>query len=361
MANRGDMMKYQDIVVQLKEDILAGRLSGKMPSMRSLTERFQVCHNTILHVFRELSEAGLIVGGTKKNYKIRNVVRRENLILCVMRPPAEINFLDNFSTEMCTGVIRAAELNHCNVLFPHQNAGVLYHDSSDAFLQQMEAEMRPLLPFIRGIIAAASIRDDQLEKYILPFAEHRPVVLLNRDSQLNSVGKVVFPTEEACGKLRDLMLRQPARKFILCQTYYTTDHRDDHIQLMQKQLLAHGVADSAIVMISGLLETPDSSAQLKVIGSEICKNRKKAVVFVSSSYGACWVADHLIEQGLIAGQDYRLCSFDGKISSAMHQPQITSVQISGLELGEKAVELLLSETPLRRIYTTAQLQLRETL
>ena len=45
----------------------------------------------------------------------------------------------------------------------------------------------------------------------------------------------------------------------------------------------------------------------------------------------------------------------------MYRPQITTVQISGLELGEKAVELLLSETPLRRIYTTAQLQLRETL
>ena len=355
------MMKYQEIVAQLKEDILAGRLIGKMPSMRSLTERFQVCHNTILHVFQELSGAGLIVGGTKKNYKIRNVVNLDNLILCVMRPPAEINLRDNFSTEMCTGVIRAAEMNHCNVLFPHQNAGVLYQDSNDAFLQQMEAEMRPLLPFIRGIIAAASIRDDQLEKYILPFAERRPVVLLNRDSRLESVGKVVFPTEEACGKLSDLMRRQTARKFILCQTYYTTDHRDDHIQLMQKQLLEHGIADSAIVMVTGLLETADSSAQLKVIGSEICKNRKKAVVFVSSSYGACWVADHLIEQGLIAGQDYRLCSFDGKISSAMHQPQITSVQISGLELGEKAVELLLSETPLRRIYTTAQLQLRETL
>ena len=354
-------MKYQEIVAQLKDDILAGRLSGKMPSMRSLTERFQVCHNTILHVFREMSEAGLIIGGTKKNYKIRNVIRRENLILCVMRPPAEINLQDNFSTEMCTGVIRAAELNHCNVLFPHQNAGVLYRDSNDAFLQQMEAEMRPLQPFIRGIIAAASIRDDQLEKYILPFAEHRPVVLLNRDSRLESVGKVVFPTEEACGKLSDLMRRQTARKFILCQTYYTTDHRDDHIQLMQKQLLEHGIADSAIVMVTGLLETADSSAQLKVIGSEICKNRKKAVVFVSSSYGACWVADHLIEQGFIAGQDYRLCSFDGKISSAMHRPQITSVRISGLELGEKAVDLLLSEAPLQRIYTTAQLQLRETL
>lgn len=73
------------------------------------------------------------------------------------------------------------------------------------------------------------------------------------------------------------------------------------------------------------------------------------------------IADHLSEQGLIAGQDYRLCSFDGKISSTMHRPQITSVRISGLELGEKAVELLLSETPLRRIYTTAQLQLCETL
>ena len=60
-------MKYKNIVIQLKNEILTGELTGVMPSMRSLTERFQVSHLTILHVFRELSDEGLIAGGTKKN------------------------------------------------------------------------------------------------------------------------------------------------------------------------------------------------------------------------------------------------------------------------------------------------------
>lgn len=354
-------MKYQEIAVQLKEDILSGRLAGKMPSMRDLTERFNVCHRTILSVFKELSNEGLIVGGTKKNYRIRSVVNRDNLILCVMRPPVETNLQDNFSTEMCTGVIRAAEMNHCNVLFPHQNTGVLYRNSNDAFLQQMEAEMQPLLPFIRGIIVAASIRDDQLEKYILPFADRRPVILLNRDSRLESVGKVVFPSEQACGELSKLMRRQTFRKFILCQTYNTIDHRDDHILLLKDLLLRDGVSESSVLLLTGLLAAPDNSVQINAMVDEIRKNQGNTVIFVSSSFGACYVADCLSEKGFTAGQDYRLCSYDGKISAEMHTPKITSVRFSGIELGEKAVELLLSEAPLRRIYTSVQLQLQETL
>ncbi len=354
-------MKYKKIVSQIRKEIMTGELTGTMPSMRSLTERFQVSHLTILHVFRELCTEGLIIGGIKKNYVIRDVVRRDNLILCLLRPPKEINFQDNFAAEMCTGVIRSAETNHMNVLFPHQNAGVLYHTSDDAFLQQMCAEMRPLFPYIRGIIAAASITDEQLTQYILPFADGKPVVLLNRDSDMENIGKTVFPTEQGCRELAELILRQHCKYFVLCQTNLTTDRRNDHTRLMKKFLTGGGIPDSQIVLMEGIGRDADDAVRFKRIAEEIKSAPGETLVFVSASTMACCTANALKAAGLTAGKDYKLCSFDGKISAEMHDPKITSIQISGDELGQKAVELLLSENPRRRVYVNSKLLLRDTL
>ncbi len=354
-------MKYKKIVSQMRNEIMTGKLSGTMPSMRNLTERFQVSHLTILHVFQELCAEGLIVGGIKKNYVIRDVIRRDNLILCLLRPPKEINFQDNFTTEMCTGVIRSAETNHMNVLFPHQNAGVLYQNSDDAFLQQMCAEMRPLFPYIRGIIAAASITDEQLAEYILPFADGKPVVLLNRDSSMENIGKTVFPTEQGCEELAQLILRQHCKHFILCQTHLTTDRRNDHTRLMKKFLTDGGIPDSQIVLMEGIGRDAEDPVRFRRIAEEIKSASGETLVFVSASTMACYTANALKAAGLTAGKDYKLCSFDGKISAEMHDPKITSIQISGDELGQKAVELLLSENPFRRVYVNSKLLLRDTL
>ena len=105
------------------------------------------------------------------------------------------------------------------------------------FCSRCARKKRTLFPYIRGIIAATSITDEQLTRYILPFADEKPVVLLNRDSSMENIGKTVSPTDQGCEEPAQLILRRHCKYFILWQTHLTTDRRNEHTRLMKKFLI----------------------------------------------------------------------------------------------------------------------------
>ena len=130
---------------------------------------------------------------------------------------------------------------------------------------------------------------------------------------------------------------------------------------MKKFLTGGGIPDSQIVLMEGIGRDAEDPVRFRRIAKKIKSASGETLVFVSASTMACYTANALKAAGLTAGKDYKLCSFDGKISAEMHDPKITSIQISGDELGQKAVELLLSENPFRRVYVNSKLLLRDTL
>ncbi len=340
------MAKYSDLCQTLRDEILSGVISGNMPSMRMLMERFQVSHITILRVFKELQEAGLIRGENKKVYRVNKVFPNRNLLVCLLRTPADLNDLDNFGLEINLGVQQAAQERHVNVLFPHQCATVRYLGTEDTPLLQLKAELSCILNRVCGFLIAAPVTDRQLEQYILPMAENLPVVTVCRRSALPGVGSVVMPTEKACRELAGIIGASQYGRFILCQSVYTTDHMRNQCDLVERYLLEAGRKKEDILRCFELLERPEYEHELNLMCSEISRaGQKKVMIFASSTRGACFLSRELQARGFTAGKDYGLCSYDGKTGAYRNQPKITTMRVPGEALGRAAVDLALSEHP----------------
>ncbi len=355
------MAKYSEITEILQSEILGGKLSGKLPSMRDLASRFQVSHITILRVFQELSERGLIYGESKKVNRIKEVCPVRNILLGVLRSPLEFNDTDNFSSEMCIGIQRAAQARHLNLFLAHQSASVLYSKAENAALLQLNAETRAIQPCICGVVVAASVTDPQLEEFILPLAGQNPVVVLNRKTSLPGVGTVLLPTEQACREVAKRALSTNCNSFILCQTALTTDHLDTHSDLVKSALLENGVRPDQISCFRDVLKRPEYDRELEQISESILRNPGKTMLFVSSSRGARFLENSLSARGLRAGKEFKLCCYDGKRCAYTPSPRIATIRISGYDLAACAVELLCSEEPFRSVVAPWHFDQNETM
>lgn len=355
------MAKYSEITEILQSEILSGKLSGKLPSMRELASRFQVSHITILRVFQELSERGLIYGENKKVNRIKEVCPVRNILLGVLRSPLEFNDTDNFCSEMCIGIQRAAQARHLNLFLAHQSASVLYSKAENAALLQLNAETRAIQSSLCGVVVAASVTDPQLEEFVLPLAGQNPVVVLNRKTSLPGVGSVVLPTEQACRELAKHCLSTVCDSFILCQTALTTDHLDTHSDLFRRFLLENGIREDRIFCYRDLLKRPEYDRELEEISRKILLNPGKTMLFASSSRGARFLEMNLSAKGLRAGKEYKLCCYDGKRCAYTPSPRIATIRISGYELAALAVELLCSEEPFRSVNAPWRFEQNETM
>ncbi len=354
------MAKYTQLYLTLREEILTGVLIGNMPSMRMLMERFGVSHITIIRVFKELQEAGLIRGENKKVYRINPVCSDRNLLVSFLRSPADLNDLDNFGLEVSLGVQQAAQARRMNLFLPHQCAAIRYLGAEDTPLLQLRAELNGLLKRVSGFLVAASISDSQLEQYILPSVEGLPVVVVGRQSALPGVGSVVMPTEKACHELAGIIGASRYNRFILCQSVYTTDHRRDQCDLMERFLVEAGRKREDILRCFELLERPEYEAELNLMSSEIARADRRVMIFASSTRGACFLARELHERGFTAGKDYGLSSYDGKTGAYRNQPRITTMRVPGEALGRAAVELALSEHPAGTVEVSYRFDRNET-
>ena len=333
--------KYQLICRDLREKIDQGILKDKMPSMRDLTAQYKVSHVTILRVFKELTQEGLIENQVKSVYTIKKSKKIKNkLVVCLMRSLRSINNEDNFANDMLIGAGKAAMDKRLDQLYPQQNYLINYHGTSDLFFEEISIALEEYLPTICGFLLHPSFTDEQLEKYFLPVFGHIPSVIVGRGTTL-PVHSVEMPTEAGCREAARLTAKSVYSDYILCEISKNTDYRTDHTDIFADELKKNGCDDANIHYCYGISSSiaEDEKAVVNVINM-LNKINGKPLVFCSSSRGAHWLNQQLEEHGHRAGRDFGLLAFDGKEYCYNNDPKIATIKVSGEEMGEAAIEIL---------------------
>ena len=282
--------KYQNISDELREQILNGVLQGKMPSMRELTDHYQVSHVTILRVFRELAGEGLIKNREKSSYVICNrQITARNLVVCLSRSLRSISEEDNLINEIRIGLERTAQENRLSCLIPSQNSLINYHGTPDAFFEEIIWELESYLPRTYGILLHASFTDVQLERYFLPKFGNIPAVIIGRKTEL-PLCSVEMPTEAGCREGARLAGKAAYSDYILCQAGRNTDYQSCHVDVFADELKKNGCDEARIHYCRGIFTSPPVDAQiLENLRMAIAGSRGKPLIFASSGRGAHWI------------------------------------------------------------------------
>ncbi len=334
--------KYQNICDELRGQIVNGVLQGKMPSMRELTDHYQVSHVTILRVFRELAGEGLIKNREKSSYVICNrKITTRNLVVCLSRSLWSINEENNLINEIRIGVEKTAQEKRLSYLVPSQNSLINYQDTPDTFFEEIIWELESYLPRTCGVLLHASFTDAQLERYFLPKFGNIPAVIVGRKTEL-PLHSVEMPTEAGCREAAKLASKAAYSDYILCQAVINTDYQDCHVDIFAGELKKNGCDESRIHYCRGVFTSPSVDAQIiENLRAAIAGSQGKPLIFASSGRSAHWICQDLKPFGFEAGRDYGLLAFDGKGFCANNEPKIASVKIDGEEMGRLAVASLI--------------------
>lgn len=355
--------KYQIICNELREQIVNGKLHGKMPSMRDLTKHYQVSHVTVLRVFKELATEGLIESREKSTYAIKsNKKGTRNLVISLLRPLRSIGGIDNLADEIHIGVCQAIMENRLCCLTPPQILQINHRNTPDEFFVEAVRELEEYLSRVHGILLDASFSDVQVENFLLSELKGIPVVIIGRKTNL-PVYSVEMPTENGCREAARLVVKSAYSKFILCQIANNADYRSDHVDIFADELKKNGCSDSLIHYCPGIFSSIANDAKAAAyLLDTMNKCQEKPFIFSSSGRGADWIMELLKNHGYKAGKDYGLLAFDGKACCYSGDVQIAAIRVNGEELGQIAVRALTGEEyqPLRQ-FAGFKIDINETL
>lgn len=354
----GRQFKFENIYESIKSKIVSGEIRHDLPSMRDLSEIYEVSHITILRVFQELVKNGFVEKKTKSTYIVKNnSITSRNILLVLLRPGKTLNTMDNFATEIHLGVAKAALARRMSIFTPSQSNAIFFSHAADGAMTELAIELHLILPNIIGILLDAAISDEQIETYVKPL--NRPMVIVGRDSSL-PLKVVRFPTEQVCTEMAMLAAQSSFERFVLCESAQNTDHRLDHVEIWKKVLMANGRKPENIIETGRVLVNPESDAKFARDLPAVMKSEKRTLVLASSSTGGRFIVDILAGHSLEAGTDFGLMTFDGKESVRSTSPRLTTFRISGEKLGEQAVDVLLDGLPNLSYESEYQFELNDT-
>ena len=182
----GKKLLYKDIFDELVTKINSGELKAgnKLPTVRELTQTFNVSHLTILRVLKDLSENGFILPHGTMGYFVAergNYVFQKRVLAAFLRPVLS-GIHDSYGNKIYAGIENQAFINGYTLLRPPESRLLLQLKLT---AKEEETVLRKALDIqdaVDGIFLDERISDDALQPFLKDFT--KTIVIVNRATKL---------------------------------------------------------------------------------------------------------------------------------------------------------------------------------
>lgn len=332
------------ITRQLRVDILAKRLAGKLPSERQLSSDYGLAYMTVRSAVGELVDQGLLVRVpgigtfTREHAPVRPQVGRIGVIL----PPSQrFGVANHFYGEVVDGILRAAR---------RLNLSTLVAEHLDELVPGVREDSRL---HVDGVIACGigSISREA----VLHALRFIPIsgVNINIDGVPNAAPDNSGGVRQALDHLWSLGHRHIG----IIAGAKTNNTADERLQAARQYFLEKGVALSDNAIAYGDFEF-DSGEQ----GARILLQQAKPPTAIwcandAMAFGcvrACW------HMGLQVPRDISIIGFDDVPAAGYATPGLTTIAVDKGAIGEQAVARLFTADPIHCVRIPTILQVRDT-
>ncbi len=337
--------KYQIIAENLREAIDRGTLSPgeKVPSVADLRKQYDVSHITVMSAYQILVDSRHIENIAGRGYFVRKPVelRREalkNMIGFGFRPLWKYNPGDQYFNEVTCGIQQTCIQRRFSWV-QHYCTQVLdtnYFDLRNA--DEVRQSFLKTADMVDGFLVDERIPDELVAELYAQI--RKPMVIVNRRTELSDVDCVYPAVHEALQNALDFSRKLDYSNFILCLSdWHTAGSLTEMLrETFFDYLSRKKIPENRIVSIPGCNVLPHEETIAKLFQSWKSMPAGKALI-VSD------ITDHLYpsltENGFHPGENCGLLSPYDLPKMREHNPPITSLQMKPMEVGELSVNVLL--------------------
>ncbi len=298
------MSSAENIYSELKTQIRAGRLKGRLPSIREYTGRYDVSHCTVQKVLEQLKLQSYIYGIKGKGFFVNETFSRKpsggEVILFLQFPffqnPFYLRLLTHLKTRLAeTGIRFSIQAGDVRTPWKGQCAAVFVECIQDDLLETLK-----LSP----------------EKIITVNCRREGISSFGADNRVGA--RMILEYLYECGHRRIGIL---ARDLDIGHNFF-----HDRYEGVREFMKAHGDCFVAVENHSCFTEQDSMELQEVTAMRLLEKNPGITAVFAFTDVLALTLMRVLHRMGLLPGEDISLAGYDNRDFSGLLTPSLTTVE-----------------------------------
>lgn len=332
------MAKYQDITEDLKAVIERGELrpGDRLPTVAELRRRYQVSHITLVRVFKELVQSGLIEALGGSGYAVRKggeSPRRTGLIANFNRPLRPTGKVDNFLNDINIHLQMECFNRGLDLWQSHTTRPLNVRPVSDAALSAITGAMLDVSPEVDGFFIDEFIPDSWLEPLLDRIG--KPMVVINRRTVL-PLDSVTPPNREGMTALVTMAGKMGYRRFVFCSQNIYFSNFAERSEAFREFVGRHDIGTVNYISWDG---NEEAMRALDSVVLPLAERGERPLLVCISDYTARAFVNWARERGLTPGRELGIFGFDG-FDMAGDEPELTTVKSQPDKIGIMAVDLL---------------------
>ncbi len=343
-----NMPKYQIIAEDLRKLMESGELApgDKVPSVAELRRKYGVSHITVMGAYQRLLKNHFVENHAGLGYFVRKPAdsgrkEKRGVIGFGFRPLWKYDPGDQYFNEITYFAQQTCIQSHYSWI-QHYSTQCL--DNLDGLLYDRRYDEEVRRGFLEtadkvdGFLLDGRLPDDFIENLYAKI--RKPMVLINRKTEVKGIACIYPPVEESLRCALDLARRLGYQNFILADTEYRVTGslslliRNEFVLYMQN----NGIPPEhfRIIRDVNLYSYEELYADLR--GQWLKMQPGKTLIISDITHR---LYEQLVKNGKVPGQNCGLISTFNVRYTRDHKPQLAAFNFSVPEIGRSAVSMLI--------------------
>jgi LacI family transcriptional regulator len=283
-------------------------------------------HSVISKITRKkIQDAAKEMGYRHNNFASNLRKQKTNTIGIIVH---ELN--SNFITSVLAGIEKVSTETGYDLIITH---------SSESFKKEVANVLNLFHKRVDGIIASLSFDTKGLDHFQPFFDKHIPVIFFDRVEETSDNAKVVIDNYKNGYQATQHLIEQGSKRIVIVTANLSRNVYAQRFKGYKDALFDNGIEfDENLVLIKDLSEKCGREAALQILEMKPMPD----AAFITNDFSAAVCMQTLKEHGVRIPEDIAIVGFNNDAISKIVEPQLTTINYPGIDIGEIAARNLIA-------------------
>ncbi|KYP13192.1 substrate-binding domain-containing protein, partial [Flavihumibacter sp. CACIAM 22H1] len=216
---------------------------------------------------------------------------------------------------------------------------LLIAHSSESFKKEAANALSLFHKRVDGLIASLAFDTKGLDHFQPFFDKHIPVIFFDRVEEKSESPKVIIDNFKAGYQATEHLLEQGCKRIVLVTANLSRNVYAQRLKGYKEALHDHQIKfDENLVLIKDLSEKCGREAALQILKMK----PQPDAAFITNDFSAAVCMQTLKEKGIRVPEDIAIVGFNNDAIGKIIEPQLTTVNYPGIDIGEIAARNLIA-------------------
>jgi LacI family transcriptional regulator len=283
-------------------------------------------HSVISKITRKkIQDAAKEMGYRHNNFASNLRKQKTNTIGIIVH---ELN--SNFITSVLAGIEKVSTETGYDLIITH---------SSESFKKEVANVLNLFHKRVDGIIASLSFDTKGLDHFQPFFDKHIPVIFFDRVEETSDNAKVVIDNYKNGYQATQHLIEQGSKRIVIVTANLSRNVYAQRFKGYKDALFDNGIEfNENLVLIKDLSEKCGREAALQILEMKPMPD----AAFITNDFSAAVCMQTLKEHGVRIPEDIAIVGFNNDAISKIVEPQLTTINYPGIDIGEIAARNLIA-------------------